>query len=341
MASVSIVASGMVTGVGGNAPATCAAIRCAIDHFVETRFVDRGGAWIVGSPVALDRPWRGLSRLVHMVVPAIRECLREVPTEAISAVPLLLCLAERSRPGRLEGLEEQVFGAIEAELGIRFHSQSRVIPAGRVGVALAVGLARDLITREGLRHCVVAGADSYLIAPTLDAYDLQDRILSERNSNGFVPGESAAAVLLAPPGGAGPELLCSGIGLGHEKATIESDLPLRADGMVEAIRKAMADAGATLADTDYRLTDLNCEQYGFREAVFAFNRVLRVRKEEHEIWHPADCVGEIGAAVGPCVLGIALTAARKGYAPGPGVLCHFSNDDGKRAAMLLRHAARV
>lgn len=332
----------MVTGVGGTAPATCAAIRCAIDHFVETRFVDLGGEWIVGSPVALDRPWRGLPKLVHMVVPAIRECLRDIAPEAVSAIPLLLCLAERTRPGRLEGLEDRLFGAVEVELGVRFHSHSRVIPAGRVGIGLAVDLARNLIHREGCRYCLVAGADSYLAGPTLEAYDVRDRILSARNSNGFVPGEGAAAVLLAVPAEVGsPELLCLGVGLGHEKASIESDLPLRADGMVDAIRKAMADSGATLADTDYRLTDLSCEQYGFREAVFAFNRVLRVRKEEHEIWHPADCIGEVGAAVGPTILGIALAAARKGYAPGPGVLCHFSNDDGKRAAMMLRYSARA
>jgi 3-oxoacyl-[acyl-carrier-protein] synthase-1 len=331
----------MVTAVGGSAPATCTAIRSAIDHFVETRFVDRGGAWIVGSPVPLERPWRGLQKLVHMLVPAIRECLREVPPEAMPGIPLLLCMAERTRPGRLSGLEEELFGSVESELGIRFHAQSRVIPAGRVGVALAVGLARDLIHREGRRYCLVAGADSYLQTGTLDAYDTGSRILSERNSNGFVPGEGAAAVLLQAPSSRGPELVCLGVGLGHERATLDSELPIRADGMVDAIRKAQADAGVTIAETDYRLTDLNCEQYGFREAVLAFNRVLRVRKENHELWHPADCIGEVGAAVGPCVIGLALVAARKGYAPGPGVLCHFSNDDGKRAAMILRHGERA
>jgi hypothetical protein len=34
---------------------------------------------------------------------------------------------------------------------------------------------------------------------------------------------------------------------------------------------------------------------------------------------------------------MALTAAQKGYAPGPGVLCHFSNDGPERAAMILRY----
>jgi 3-oxoacyl-[acyl-carrier-protein] synthase-1 len=93
-----------------------------------------------------------------------------------------------------------------------------------------------------------------------------------------------------------------------------------------------------LADTDYRLTDLNGTQYAFKEAALAMNRLLRTQKDLYEIWHPADCIGETGAAIGPCVLGVALAAARKAYAPGPGVLCHFGNEDGRRAAMILSYS---
>ena len=33
---------------------------------------------------------------------------------------------------------------------------------------------------------------------------------------------------------------------------------------------------------------------------------------------------DLAAGVEPCVLGVALHADKKRYAPGPGVLCHFS-----------------
>jgi 3-oxoacyl-[acyl-carrier-protein] synthase-1 len=256
----------------------------------------------------------------------------------VSRIPLLLCVAERSRPARQDGIEQQLFGAVEAELGVRFDRRSRTVAAGRVGAAVALNLARELVHGEGCRYCVIAGVDSYLLTGTVSAYEKRDRLLTTRHSNGFVPGEAAAAVLVAgPKADPAAELICLGVGLARETATIESDLPLRADGMVLAVKNAMAESGVTVADTDYRLTDLNCEQYGFREAVLTLGRTLRVIKEEHDIWHPADCIGEVGAAIGPCVLGIALTAARKGYAPGPGVLCHFANDDGERAALLLRY----
>ena len=89
---------------------------------------------------------------------------------------------------------------------------------------------------------------------------------------------------------------------------------------------------------DFRITDISGEQYGFKEASLALSRLLRVRKEEFDIWHPADCIGEVGAAALPCMLGVALFAARKGYAPGPAILCHLGNDDGKRAALVVRTA---
>ena len=121
---------------------------------------------------------------------------------------------------------------------------------------------------------------------------------------------------------------------------MESDETLRGDGLVEAIRALQGDGGVTLDDADYRYTDCNGEQYGFKEDRLGIIRTRRTLKARFDHLHPADCIGEVGAAVVPCVLGMALAAARKGYAPGKDVLCHFGNDAGERAAMLLRHVER-
>src|SRR5215475_2508165 len=104
MYPIAILSAGMVTGIGLDAPSSCAAIRCAIDNFSETRFMDAGGEWIIGSQVPLEQPWRGLPKLVHMVVPAIRECLAHTGDVRPERIPLLLCVAEKERAGRLQGL---------------------------------------------------------------------------------------------------------------------------------------------------------------------------------------------------------------------------------------------
>lgn len=336
MQPVSVIASGMVTAVGLNAASSCAAIRCAIDNFSETRFMDSGGEWIIGSQVPLEQPWRGLPKLVHMAAPAIRECLAHVGDVRPGMIPLLLCVAEKERPGRLAGLDDQLLHDIEAELGVHFDPGSGIIARGRVAGALALAEARRLIYEERLPFCIIAGADSFLVGATLDAYQKADRLLTSQNSNGFIPGEAGAAVLIGPPGRTNePELLCLGLGVGQEKATIDSEEPLRGDGLVSAFRAVFADAGRTIDDLDFRLTDSNGEQYWFKEAALAMTRTLRARKEWFQIWHPADCIGETGAAIGPCALGVALAATRKRYSPGPGILSHFGSDSGERLALVL------
>ncbi|HRB82489.1 MAG TPA: hypothetical protein PK614_09555, partial [Nitrospira sp.] len=112
MEAMEILASGMVTGIGLNAQASCAAIRCGITNFAETRFMDKGGEWIIGCSVPLAEPWRGRAKLLRLIVPAIQECLGSVKNISVNEIPLLLCLAEKTRPGRLDGLDQTLLAEI-------------------------------------------------------------------------------------------------------------------------------------------------------------------------------------------------------------------------------------
>lgn len=339
---LAILASGMVTGVGLNAPASCAAIRCSITNFVETRFMDQGGEWIIGCQVPLAEPWRGRAKLVQLVVPAIRECLDQIAGIRPQDIALLLCVAETTRPGRLEGLDDTLFGEIEAAVRVRFHRRSGTIPRGKIAGIIAIQEARKLMVEEGISHCLIAGVDTFLVAATLSSYEEKGRLRTSKNSDGFIPGEAGATVLVRL-GNSNVDfsLTCLGMGLGQEPATIDADEPLRADGLVAAIGSALSEAGRTMGDVDYRITDLSGEQYGFKEASLALSRTLRQRKERFDIWHPADCIGEVGAAIVPCMLGVADAAHKKGYAPGTNALCHAANDTGERAAMAMTYGRQV
>ena len=332
-----VASVGMVNGVGLYAEASCAAIRCAIDNFQETRFMEKGGEWIIGSEVPLERPWRGLAKLCRMAAMAIQDCLESAKRVHPSQIPLLLCVAEKDRPGRLAGLDDELFGLIEEQLGFRFDRRSRVIAGGRVGGVDAIEVARRLIYKDALPWCMVAGVDSFLVGPTLAAYEERDRLLTSKNSDGFIPGEGAAAVLLTRSSTRSDSpLTCQGTGFAVETATVASEEPLRADGLVAAIQGALSNSGCSMGDTDYRITDLSGEQYGFKESTFAVSRTLRDLKPEYDILHPADCVGEVGAAIVPTVLAVTYYSNRKAYAPGGTALAHFGADDGRRAALILR-----
>jgi len=337
---VAIVSSGLVTSVGLSAPAACAAIRAGITNHTETRFMGSDGEWIMGAQVPLEKPWRGRTKLVKMAGMAIREALEPLGDIASESLPLLLCVAEHDRPGRLEGLDNGLFAELEVELGMRFHPlASAVVPQGRASVCLALAQARKLMSDQLMLRVLIAATDSLLVAPTLVAFGERDRLLTARNSNGFIPGEGAGAILIsAAEEKAEPQLLCLGVGRGMEPAPLNFEDPLRADGLTEAIKNALADAGCSMGALDFRITDNSGEQYYFKEAALALSRTLRVRKEEFDIWHPADCIGEVGAAIGTAIFAKALAACRKAYSKGRCILVHAGNDAGRRTAAVLRYS---
>jgi 3-oxoacyl-[acyl-carrier-protein] synthase-1 len=334
---VEIVRAGLVTSVGLTAEASCAAFRAKLTNPTETRFIDSGGEWIMAHQVPLEQPWRGLAKLARMAAMAIEEALQDIPQKEWSSLPLLLCVAETERPGRTVGLDDQLFLRIQTELGVAFATHSAIVAQGRVGVAVALAQARALMVKANIPRVLVAATDSFLSWPTLSHYEREDRLLTARNSNGFMPGEAAGALLVGAPQGRAGELVCTGIGFGREAAHIDSGEPLRGEGLARAIKASLTEAGCQMHDMDFRITDNSGEQYYFKEAALALSRTLRQRKEEFDIWHPAECTGEAGAASGIAVIATAQAACNKGYTKGPNVLAHWANDGGQRAAMSLQH----
>ncbi len=95
-------------------------------------------------------------------------------------------------------------------------------------------------------------------------------------------------------------------------------------------------------DIRYRLTDVSGEHYKFKEAAFVALRLDRANREsELELWHPIEYLGDIGAAIVPCLIAWAMHASRHAYAPGQWSLCHVGNDDGGAAALVLQAKTTV
>jgi len=332
---LAIKATGLVTSVGLSAPAACAAIRAKLSNPIETAFVNALAEPIVGHEVPLEIPWRGRYRLIHLAALALEECAAGLSSDQLAQTPLFLCAAETGRPGREVGLDDSLLSEICDELQIEFAPQSAVVPLGRVGVAYALARCRAVID-AGAPFALVIGVDSLLREETLDAYDSAQRLLTPANSNGFLPGEGGGAILVGRPA-AQEELCCTGLGFATEQAHVDSELPLRGDGLAAAVRAALHEAGCGLQDIDYRIADVSGEHYYFKEAALMVGRLARARRAENELWHPAECIGETGALAGLAMLVVADAAARRGYAPGRRVLAHFSGDRGERAAAVFEY----
>jgi 3-oxoacyl-[acyl-carrier-protein] synthase I len=305
----------------------------------ETTFIDSDGCWITAHRVPLKTIWRGSARLACMAATVVEEALARVPSVEWPRIPILLCVAERGRPGRTDGLDDRLLGRIEQLVGTAFAPQSVVVPYGRVAVAVALSQARSLVYEHGFARVLIVATDSLLNWRTVSHYEQQDRLLTPGNSNGFIPGEGAGALLVGKPAGNGSQIVCTGLGFAVEHAHVGTNEPLRGEGLSLAIKAALADAGLEMHQIDFRIADLSGEQFYFKEASLALSRTLRRLKDAFEMWHPAECIGEAGSPGGVVAIAVALAASAKGYAPGQSILVHMSNDDGNRAALTLKYGA--
>ena len=284
MAALAIKASGMVTPVGFSSPTSCAAMRARVRNVTESHLWDTtsGTSPNVGK-VPLPQWSISLPKLADLVAPAILECLTAARPVPPREIPVLLGVCSPERPFRFPGLDGEILDEVAQRLSVRLHPTSKVVPRDHVSVAVALREAETLLKNRQAPCCIVAAVDSLIQQELLDYNIGQRRILTEKNSNGFSPGEAGSAVLVTPPGDdSGDVLEILGIGTAREKATIGSDEPLRAEGLSEAIRGALCEAGLRFHDLRYRVTDLNGEHYKFKEMLLAelhLERELRSRRK--------------------------------------------------------------
>jgi 3-oxoacyl-[acyl-carrier-protein] synthase-1 len=126
-----------------------------------------------------------------------------------------------------------------------------------------------------------------------------------------------------------------GEGLGTEPATVMNDEPLRAEGLTAALRTALREARLGMHEVAFRLSDVAGESYAFEELTLAQSRVMREVRSSQPLWHPAEGLGDCGAAAGLIQVAWAEQAFARNYAPGPVAALHASSAWGDRAAAIV------
>ncbi|UOD28008.1 hypothetical protein INH39_21320 [Massilia violaceinigra] len=347
---LALLRTGAVTCVGLDAPSTFAALRTRLNHFYDLPFVDTRGEPITAGLVTLghdaDRA-PAIDKHAAMLARAIGECLDGLALPDTRDIPLLLCVAEVTRPGRIAALDAGLRPALERALERRFSPQSRVYAYGQAGAAIALN---DAFALAGSHPFVlIAGVDSYASAGTLLALHGAGRVLSSVNTHGFIPGEAACAVLVARPGQVSPAprwskrqrarsaapgatLFCTGLGIAREVAVIGSAAPNRAIALSDAIRTALGGLPPDSGAVGLRISGQSSEDFYAKEFALA---AARTNLSATPLWMLADSLGETGAAAGLLALAWAYAAAHKGYAASFNILCLMAGDEGERSAALL------
>jgi 3-oxoacyl-[acyl-carrier-protein] synthase-1 len=271
-------------------------------------------------------------RLAHL---ALAEALEALPANC--EVPLFLALPE-SLPDRPPPADESFLDLLATQTGAPLDkARSQVFPTGRAAGFQALGEALKLLKREAHAFVLVGGVDSYLDLYLLGTLDRDDRVLADGVMDGFAPGEGAGFLLVAGQAAAGklaapPAVQVHQPGLGVEPGHRYSQAPYQGDGLSDAIASALDNAGAPPVQTV--LAGFNGENFGAKEWGVAFSRCQGKIAPGFAILHPADGYGDLGAAVGPVLIGLAAVGLTDAYMRGP-CLAWASSDAAGRGATCI------
>jgi 3-oxoacyl-[acyl-carrier-protein] synthase-1 len=317
-------------------------MRAKIAKFDALPYMDNAGEPIVGAIVPdLELPLglKRRERLVELLSLAVKDCLVSGALKETGRIPLLVGLAEPGRPGGGADWSESILRDVQVRLDVRFDPKlSTALPKGNTAGFEALRLARDALQSPTVPACLVAGVDSLINAGTLSWLERHAQLKTTDNSDGVIPGEGAACVLLArseaePKSGCVARVL--GLGFAEEEDSISNGLPVSGLGLANAARAALAEAGLAMHEIDFRFSDLGGEGFAFKEQSLALARLLKVRRECLPLWLSADTIGQTGAAAGVCALVVVLQAYRKRYSPGKRAICFTTARTGVRAAVVL------
>jgi 3-oxoacyl-[acyl-carrier-protein] synthase I len=344
----SIVVSGVaaVSPVGHSAAVSFTSVKAGLPRIGESTDLsirnDKGKLMPVtcAAVTGITDGQRRYLRHFRMAVRAFAEVLvnAQLDEALLTDTALYLVLAEPERPGMDQRVEKDLVRQIARVLGLADPSAHTTITnTGHAGVFAAVQAAASAIVAGRCARAIIGAVDGYLDELTLEWLKDTGRLKTDDNPKGFIPGEAAAFLVLERHSAADERngsALARLVGIGNaiESNSIYDKSPCTGEGLTAAIRSAIE--GSDASRLALVVCDLNGERYRANEWGHAITRSFASAPPEL-MWHPADCLGDCGAAAG--VLNVifgSLALARRSLPDGE-VLVWGSSDDGERGAALL------
>jgi 3-oxoacyl-[acyl-carrier-protein] synthase-1 len=282
----------------------------------------------------------GVSYLAALAAEPLKECIESIREVSCQRIALLIGAEESDLLSIGPQHSNDLLRAVESTLQVSFNEHSQVLPYGDVSIAFALSSAAALLSRRAVDYCIIGGVQTYLIRERLLALEKCGRLKTGRNSDGLIPGEAACFIGVTLLNGAGtkyyshPYTVIKGMGFEQEGA-VHSDEPNRGRAWTSAMRAALVQAKIHSRDVCFRLSNHTGERALFLESSFATMRIYLEQMPLPPGWYPAGSVGSVGAGVGALLLGWAMTAFYRRYAPGPVAFCELASESGGRAALVI------
>lgn len=337
---LTIRAAGLCCAVGYNLDAAVCAMRANMDHFQLSHFKTAQHERVLVARLDDGNLW-GQARLARWIIMAISDCLSSVENIDFSKLTLLWLAPEPERSGADSGWYASVFSQAVDQLNLQFHPRSGVMPLGRAGLSHALKQSAALLDLIDCEQVLLVGADTYLNATTINSYLRAGRLQIKGNSDGFIPGEAAAAILLQKQiitsDGSVPTVDVIGFGIGEEPGRVDGSIPSKSQGLTQAIRSALKMSGLDYKALDFRVSDQNGESFFIREADNSLTRISPAESNMARLLTVADCIGEVGAAMGPAMLAYTFKLIQLPKQLGKRGFLHLSHDNGLRSAVIVQH----
>ena len=351
--SVVVTGFGMRTAVGNHATQTCASVRAGVSRFAEWPHfgatLDEEGTALIASATQPDLgngSWIG--KAIDLVTQPLHEATLHAGLYDLDAVKRamggvyraagFLAVPHPERPGTMADAFRQFLLDAQEHCIAPFHGTALEVHAlDQAGGMVALARAVEELQANRIEVAVVGGVDSYLDNIFLSALHDERRLKVPALPAGLIPGEAAAFLVLereadARRRGATPLARIVSLGLDAQAVAADAPDPAAPDALTNAVNAALNTVGGAAAITRV-ISDLNGERWRFQEWAIVETRCLAaIPTGGWQHWHPADTVGDLGAAFVPFAVGLAARAFERGYA-GQGItLICTGSDRGQRAA---------
>lgn len=350
MSPAGIVSWSAASSLGMTAAQTGFFLRAGKNHFRLSPFIDTWGERVTMAYLATLPPTlTGVRRLLQLALDALSPVLTGVEERRCRQIKVALALPERfaAQPGSASKFTPDGAGFVhDLEQALpRYFKQvlprtslpRRVEcwPAGRAGGVFALQQAINWLDRGEADFVVVGGVDSDYDWEVVKRIVHDDRLLTQDNLDGYIPGEGAAFIGLSRDPAWRATARFGALGVGQEPTHVLSEEPCRAKGMTEALNRAVAPLRSERCRSNFWITDLTHESYGVKEFQTVLARFGDVLGTDTVLQTPLRELGNIGAATLPMFWALAAEAWHRGYAPDRFAVCMAGSDAGARGAAVL------
>ena len=320
----------LVTPVGLHAAAVKAAIRAGISRARKVTFINKAGErqaihLLDDEHLEPLSPEISASELAEQHVRMLRlagPALAEAMSTVTAPLPLFLALPE-PLPGTQDPIAPTFVQDLAIQARVKLDAKRSAIYREGAGFLFALRDALHFLANSHGSQVVVGGVDSFWDSIRLNILDAEDRLYGFQSRLGFQPGEGAGFILLRgknqsrQPAAGRALARVIGVGVGKEKGHRYSEEPYRGDGLAEAFADLFDPLPPDFPKVRCVYCGFNGENMPAKEWGASLIRNTGRFVYDTQIEHPADCIGDAGAALGAIMLGLAALAINEGHQPEP------------------------